>query len=270
MVTRTDLLRHLLGQRQLNDEVGGQAGLSGFQLKRKGLARLLDTQLPQKVKERLQQFSLVAEETGLRIYLVGGCVRDLLLRKENLDIDIVVVGDGIAFARAFAGKYACRVREHDKFATAVIVMEDGFKIDIASARLEYYDRPAALPRVEHASLRHDLYRRDFTINTLTISLNRDNYGQLLDFFGGQRDLKERSIRILHNLSFVEDPTRLFRAVRFERRLGFRIGRQTERLMHSAVRLNLVKKVGGARILQELRLILNEDEVVAASAATAGP
>ncbi len=263
VVTRTDLLRHLLGQRQLNDEVGGQAGLSGFQLKRKGLARLLDTQLPQKVKERLQQFSLVAEETGLRIYLVGGCVRDLLLRKENLDIDIVVVGDGIAFARAFAGKYACRVREHEKFATAVIVMEDGFKIDIASARLEYYDRPAALPRVEHASLRHDLYRRDFTINTLTISLNRDNYGQLLDFFGGQRDLKERSIRILHNLSFVEDPTRLFRAVRFEQRLGFRIGRQTERLMHSAVRLNLVKKVGGARILQELRLILNEDEVVAA-------
>ncbi len=263
VVTRTDLLRHLLGQRQLNDVVGGQPGLSGFQVKRKGLARLLETQLPQAVKERLQQFSQVAERAGVRIYLVGGCVRDLLLRKENLDIDIVVVGDGIAFARAFADKYDCRVREHDKFATAVIIMADGFKVDIASARLEYYDRPAALPRVEHASLRHDLYRRDFTINTLTISLNRDNYGQLLDFFGGQRDLKERSIRILHNLSFVEDPTRLFRAVRFEQRLGFRIGRQTERLMHSAVRLNLVRKVGGARILQELRLILNEDEVVAA-------
>jgi tRNA nucleotidyltransferase (CCA-adding enzyme) len=263
VVTRTDLLRHLLGQRQLGEDVGAQPGLSGFQVKRKNLARLLESQLPTRIKDLLLQFSHVAEEAKVRIYLVGGCVRDLLLRTENLDIDIVVVGDGIDFAQRFARTCRCRVREHDKFATAVIVFEDGFKVDIASARLEYYDRPAALPRVEHASLRHDLYRRDFSINTLTISLNRDNYGQLLDFFGGQRDLKERSIRILHNLSFVEDPTRLFRAVRFEQRLGFRIGRQTERLMHGAVRLNLVKKVGGARILHELRLILSEDKVSAA-------
>jgi tRNA nucleotidyltransferase (CCA-adding enzyme) len=263
VVTRTDLLRHLLGQRQIGEETGARPGLSGLQVKRKNLARLLESQLPGRVKGLLSSFSRVAEEAGVRIYLVGGCVRDLLLRMENLDLDIVVVGDGIDFARRFARSCDCRVREHDKFATAVIIFDDGFKIDIASARLEYYDRPAALPRVEHASLRHDLYRRDFTINTLTISLNRDNYGQLLDFFGSQRDLKERSIRVLHNLSFVEDPTRLFRAVRFEQRLGFRIGRQTERLMHSAVRLNLVGKVGGARILHELRLILSENEVVAA-------
>jgi tRNA nucleotidyltransferase (CCA-adding enzyme) len=263
VVTRTDLLRHLLGQRQLGEETGALPGLSGLQIKRKNLARLLESQLSKRLEELLLRFSRVAEEAGVRIYLVGGCVRDLLLRTENLDIDIVVVGDGINFARRFARSCDCRVREHDKFATAVIVFADGFKVDIASARLEYYERPAALPRVEHASLRHDLYRRDFTINTLTISLNRDNYGQLLDFFGGQRDLKERSIRILHNLSFVEDPTRLFRAVRFEQRLGFSIGRQTERLMHSAIRLNLVGKLGGARIFHELRLILGESEVVGA-------
>ncbi len=129
--------------------------------------------------------------------------------------------------------------------------------------MEYYDRPAALPNVEHASIRHDLYRRDFTINTLIISLNRDNYGQMLDFYGGQRDLKDKSIRVLHNLSFIEDPTRLFRAVRFEQRLGFRIGRQTERLMRSAVRLKMVKKVGGARIMNELEHILDEPRVISA-------
>ena len=262
VVTRTDLLRHLLGRQQLSEDSFNLPGVAGFQVKRKNLSRLLELQLPRRIRALLQQLSQVAADMGVRIYLVGGCVRDLLLRAENLDIDIVVVGDGIAFARHFAANCQCRVREHSKFGTAVIVLEDGFKVDIASARLEYYERPAALPRVEHASLRHDLYRRDFTINTLTISLNQDNYGQLLDFFGGQRDLKERSVRILHNLSFVEDPTRLFRAVRFEQRLGFRIGRQTERLMRTAVRLNLVRKVGGARILHELRLILSEDEIVA--------
>ncbi|MCW8858196.1 MAG: polya polymerase, partial [Deltaproteobacteria bacterium] len=235
----------------------------GLQLKRKNLQRLIETQLPSFIKALLRQLGAVADQENLRAFLVGGFVRDLLLRQENLDIDIVVEGDGIAFARAFAAVAQCRVREHEKFGTAVIVLPDGFKIDVASARLEYYASPAALPNVEHASIRHDLYRRDFTINTLTVSLNKDNYGQMLDFFGGQRDIKDKSIRVLHNLSFIEDPTRLFRAIRFEQRLGFRIGRQTERFMRSAVRMKLVKKVGGARIMNELEQILDEPQVVAA-------
>ena len=115
------------------------------------------------------------------MFLVGGCVRDLLLRQENLDIDVVVEGNGIGFARQFAATVDCRIREHEKFGTAVVIFPDGFKVDIASARLEYYDSPAALPHVEHASIRQDLYRRDFTINTLTIALNRENFGQMLDF-----------------------------------------------------------------------------------------
>lgn len=264
VVTRTDLLRYMLGERQPSEEgrfVG--PGRGRLRLKRKNLARLIDAQLPKFLRKLLRQLGAVADREAVRIYLVGGFVRDLLLRQENLDVDIVVEGDGIAFAEAFAGTTDCRVRSHAKFGTAVIILADGFKIDIASARLEYYDRPGALPRVEHASIRHDLYRRDFTINTLTISLNHDKFGQMLDFFGGQRDLKEKSVRILHNLSFIEDPTRLFRAVRFEQRLGFRIGQQTERLMRSAVRMNLVKKVGGARILSELQQMLDEPQVVSA-------
>ncbi|SEA65674.1 tRNA nucleotidyltransferase (CCA-adding enzyme) [Desulfuromusa kysingii] len=264
VITRTDLLRYMLGDRQLSTAATKDLpGRSGMQLKRKNLRQLISTHLPGSVKEILAEFGAVADQLGMQAYLVGGFVRDLLLRQQNLDVDIVVEGDGIAFAEAFAKTTTCRVRTHEKFGTAVIVFPDGFKIDIASARLEYYDKPAALPQVEHASIRHDLYRRDFTINTLTISLNPDHFGQMLDFFGGQRDLKDKAIRVLHNLSFIEDPTRLFRAVRFEQRLGFKIGKQTERLMRSAVQLRSVKQISGLRILHELKQILDESRVVAA-------
>ncbi|MEE4255193.1 MAG: CBS domain-containing protein [Desulfuromusa sp.] len=264
VVTRTDLLRYMLGDRQsFTDESQQLPERNGLQLKRKNLQRLLETQLPDSLISVLRQLGAVADQLGLPVFLVGGFVRDLLLRQPNLDIDIVVEGDGIVFAESFAKTTECRVRVHEKFGTAVIIFPDGFKVDIASARLEYYERPAALPRVEHASIRHDLYRRDFTINTLTISLNHDHFGQMLDFFGGQRDLKDQAIRALHNLSFIEDPTRLFRAVRFEQRLGFNIGRQTERLMRSAVQLKSVKKIAGLRILHELEQILDEPRVVAA-------
>jgi len=266
IVTRTDLLRHMLGDRQLSSEQSQNlVERRGLQVQRKNLRRLVDAHLSEQVRTLLQQLGVVADQLEEQIYLVGGFVRDLLLRSPNLDIDIVVEGDGIAFATAFSKTTCCRVRSHEKFGTAVIVFPDGFKVDVASARLEYYDRPAVLPQVEYASIRHDLYRRDFTINTLTIALNRDNFGQMLDFFGGRRDLKDKSIRVLHNLSFIEDPTRLFRAVRFEQRLGFSIGQQTERLMRSAVRLKSVKKVAGTRILRELELILDESRVVSALA-----
>jgi tRNA nucleotidyltransferase (CCA-adding enzyme) len=264
VVTRTDLLRYMLGDIQLFTDGSQQIPeRNGLQLKRKNLRRLIDTQLPETVIAVLHHLGSVADQLGLHVYLVGGFVRDLLLRQPNLDVDVVVEGDGILFAESFAKTTECRVRVHEKFGTAVIIFPDGFKVDIASARLEYYERPAALPRVEHASIRHDLYRRDFTINTLTIALNKDHFGQMLDFFGGQRDLKHKAIRALHNLSFIEDPTRLFRAVRFEQRLGFSIGRQTERLMRSAVQLKSVKKIAGLRILHELEQILDEPRVVAA-------
>jgi tRNA nucleotidyltransferase (CCA-adding enzyme) len=132
-------------------------------------------------------------------------------------------------------------------------------VDIATARFEYYQYPAALPIVEFGSLKMDLYRRDFTINTLAIALNPNSFGYLIDFFGGQRDLKDRVIRVLHNLSFVEDPTRILRAIRFEQRFGFRIGKQAAALVRNAVRMGLIQKLGGRRIFHELQLILMEDD-----------
>lgn len=155
---------------------------------------------------------------------MGGFVKDVFLYQENLDIDVVIEGDGIEFARALAASLGGRVRSHEEFRIAVVILSNGRKIDVATARLEYYKSPGAFPTVETGSIKLDLYRRDFTINTLAIKLNPGRFGTLIDFFGAQKDLKRKMIRVLHNLSFVEDPTRVFRAVRFEQRFGFRIGK----------------------------------------------
>jgi tRNA nucleotidyltransferase (CCA-adding enzyme) len=253
-VTRTDLLRHLVAGNRLAFR---PSSLGGLTVKKRDVARLMHEQLPARIFDMLKEMGSVGACLGMNVFAVGGFVRDLLLRKENLDIDIVAEGDGIAFAAEYARRYGCRVRTHKKFGTAVIVFPDGFKVDVASTRMEYYLEPGALPTVEHASIKLDLYRRDFTINTLAMSLNGPHHGKLLDFFGAQRDLKEKAIRVLHNLSFVEDPTRMFRAIRFEQRLGFHLGKHTEHLLRSAVRMGFLDKVGGARVFNELVIILKE-------------
>ena len=266
-VTRTDLLRHLASSVGTPPRSGerGLVSRGGRSYKAAQIQRLIRNRLPKRIQDLLTQLGLVGDELDVNVFVVGGFVRDLLLSKENLDLDIVVEGDGVAFAEAFARGNNCRVRAHRKFGTAVLIYPDGFKVDIASARMEYYLKPGALPDVEHASVKMDLSRRDFTINTLAISLNRSVYGELLDYYGGQRDIDDKAIRVLHNLSFVEDPTRIFRAVRFEQRLGFQIGKQTEHLLQSVVRLGLLEKVSGKRLFNELFLILNEHQPLPAIA-----
>ncbi len=256
-ITRTDLLRHMVSgavSRRLSD---APALGSSLGLKKRYIVRLLRTRLDQRIQDILDRFGQVAQDLGLDVFAVGGFVRDLLLNKQNLDVDIVVEGDGIAFAAEFARRFDCRIRTHRKFGTAVLIFPDQFKVDVASARTEYYLEPGALPTVEHAPIKLDLYRRDFTINTLAIALNGGHFGELYDFFGAQRDLQEKAIRVLHNLSFVEDPTRVFRAIRFEQRLGFRIGVHTEQLLRSAMRMGFLDKIGGHRVWNELVLIFKE-------------
>jgi tRNA nucleotidyltransferase (CCA-adding enzyme) len=180
-------------------------------------------------------------------------------------MDIVIEGDGIAFSKKYARISGARIHTHEKFGTAVIIFPDGFKIDVASARLEYYKFPAALPVVEMSSIKLDLYRRDFTINTLAIQLNPDRFGMLIDFFNAQKDIKEKSIRVLHNLSFVEDPTRVFRAIRFEQRFGFAISRLTAGLIQNAVSMDFFRELSGRRMFNELQLILQEENPAAAIA-----
>lgn len=257
-ITRTDLLRHLVSEQRALP-VQGAAVHGGALFKRRPIERLLRDRLPPRIVQLLEKIATVADRLQVGVYLVGGFTRDLLLRKQNLDIDLVVEGEGIAFAEALADTLSGRVRAHAKFGTAVVICPDHFKIDVASARMEYYLQPGALPSVEEASLKLDLYRRDFTINTLAIALNQGRFGELYDFFGGQLDLENRVIRILHNLSFIEDPTRVFRAIRFAQRLGFSIGPHTESLLRSAVRLGFVARISGPRLRNELIAILQEEE-----------
>jgi tRNA nucleotidyltransferase (CCA-adding enzyme) len=257
IVSRTDLL-HLLSAD--DDEAQWSQPV-----RTKNILSLLRERLPKNILEILKQVGAVAAELNYQAYVVGGFIRDLLLRHENLDIDIVIEGDAIIFARLYAARYGARFREFQKFKTAVLIFPDGFKIDVATARTEYYEAPGALPIVEYSSIKMDLYRRDFTINTLALKLNPGEFGTLLDFFGAQRDLKEGRISLLHNLSFVEDPTRVFRAVRFEQRFKFRISKLTANLINNAVRNNFFDRLSGARLFQELKLILQEENPIPAVA-----
>ena len=259
VITRRDLLNFLVTDRSNVPRALYDDPAQSHWSKRKNIVGIVKEQLPREAIRTLKEMGELAESLHFKAYAVGGFVRDLLLRHPNLDVDVVIEGDGIEFARAFAEEHTVRVRAHKKFNTAVLIFPDGKRVDIATARFEYYQYPAALPIVEFGSLKMDLYRRDFTINTLAIALNPNSFGYLIDFFGGQRDLKEKVIRVLHNLSFVEDPTRILRAIRFEQRFGFRIGKQAVALIRNAVRMGLIQKLGGRRIFHEIQLILREDD-----------
>jgi len=207
----------------------------------------------------LEDAGHLADHCEVPLFVVGGCVRDLLLGIENLDLDLVVEGDGIAFARKLGDMLHAKVKVHERFGTAILMLADGFKLDVATARTEYYEYPTALPTVEQGSIKKDLYRRDFTINALAVRLNGKGFGDVLDFYGGQRDLNDKVIRVLHGLSFVEDPTRVFRAIRFESRFGFHLGKDTAALIAGAVKMNLFQRLSGHRLLEELKLLLGERE-----------
>ncbi len=256
-ITRTDVLRDLGSQGLQYNGYAFDHVQRDETVRRKKVHQMMQERLPAAILNLLLELGKVAEEMRMNSFVVGGFVRDLLLRQENLDVDVVVEGDAVAFARSYVEKHGGRFRSHRKFQTAMLIFPDGFKVDVATARTEYYEHPAALPRVELSSIKLDLYRRDFTINTLAIRLNPPFFGELLDFFGGQRDIKERIVRVLHNLSFVEDPTRVLRAVRFEKRFGFRIGKHTLNLIQNALGLGILEKVEGRRLWHELQMILQE-------------
>lgn len=260
VITRTDLLHILVGGPVVPSFLYDSENASDF-TKKKNIASMLKERLPRRIISLLKEFGKTADLLEYNAYLVGGLVRDVFLKQENLDVDIVIEGDGIGFAQEYAAHHDVRVRSHKKFGTAVLIFPDGFKVDIATARMEYYETPAAPPTVETSSLRMDLYRRDFTINTLAIKLNRRDYGTLIDYFGGQKDLREKVVRVLHNLSFVEDPTRVFRAIRFEQRFGFSIGKLTLSLIKNAVEINCFRDLSGRRLYMEIRLLLMENNPI---------
>lgn len=259
VITKNDILKVL--QEQKYDKPSEHRDTDHAHIR--NVRRLMEERLPQPISALLHHIGQLGDESGYAVYVAGGFVRDLLLRaEENLDIDIVVEGDGIRFAKMLAQQHQAHAKFHRKFCTAVVVFPDGFKVDVATARTEHYEHPAAMPIIRMGSIRLDLYRRDFTINALAIKLNSKSFGQVYDYFGGQRDLKDKTISVLHSLSFVEDPTRVFRAVRFEQRFHFRIGNFTANLIRNAVKKEFIQKLSGKRIINELILLLKEPNPIA--------
>lgn len=258
VITRTDLLNILVLQTQHKSQEYPELLKEPGHARTRNITRFMKERLSHRIIDILKSIGRKAEENGFGAYIVGGFVRDLFLYRANEDLDIVIEGDGIFFAQEYAKTVKARIHAYEKFGTAVIIFPDGFKIDVASARMEYYKFPAALPTVEMSSIKLDLFRRDFTVNTLAIQLDPDKFGTLIDFFGAQKDLKEKAIRVLHNLSFVEDPTRVFRAIKFEQRFGFTIGKLTSGLIANAVKMDFFRRLSGRRVFSELRQILEEE------------
>lgn len=205
----------------------------------------------------LEAAGRLADEMGVPAFVVGGIVRDLLLGAGTFDLDLVVEGDGIAFARAFARDTGGQVTAHSRFGTATVVLDDGPKIDIATARKESYAQPAALPLVVPATIQDDLLRRDFTINALSVRLNAQRFGEVVDVCAGHGDIAAAHIRVLHGRSFLDDPTRIFRAIRFEQRLGFCMDRPTLALLREAVATGVIAYLSGRRLSEELKRMLSE-------------
>jgi tRNA nucleotidyltransferase (CCA-adding enzyme) len=264
IVTRTDLINTLSGQ-------GNQAG-------RLNLADKLETSLPPALLALLKVVAQAAFEHRVALYIVGGFVRDLLLDRPSLDLDLVVEGDAIRLGRALQSKFGGRLTSHGRFGTAkwhlgkirdqlvrklpqpetgpLIADDLPSTMDLISARTEFYTHPTALPTVEQGSIKLDLHRRDFTINTLALRLDGSHYGELFDYWGGLSDLNLGLVRVLHSISFVDDPTRMLRAVRYEQRYGFQIEERTLQLLSEA--RPLLERVSGERIRHELDHILEEE------------
>lgn len=270
IVTRTDVIKALPVGSRLPSRVN--------------LADRLEKILPTAQIILIKLVSQIALENRLALYIVGGFVRDLLLEKPSMDFDLVVEGDAIALAKDLRSRFGGRVTKHDRFRTAKWfidknhprfiqeyqqLLDNGESIsfleeipttlDFVTARTEFYTHPTALPMVEPSSIKLDLHRRDFTINTLAIRLDGSHYGELHDYWGGLSDLRRGLIRVLHSLSFIDDPTRILRAIRFEQRFHFRIEERTLQLIIDA--RNLLLKVSGDRIRHELDLIFVEDQVL---------
>jgi tRNA nucleotidyltransferase (CCA-adding enzyme) len=269
IVTRTDLLKHL----------GAHPGAST----RVNLAAQMDASIPAARLALLRTVAAEAREHKMAAYIVGGFVRDLILNRPGVDFDIVVEGDAIALSHLLEKRFGGRIQTHSRFGTARWSLENiradlayalsddlpeihpfqadelPTSLDLISARTEFYDYPTALPTVERSSIKLDLHRRDFTINTLALRLDGRHYGDLYDYWGGLHDLKQGLVRVLHSLSFVDDPTRQLRAVRFEQRFHFRIAERTLQLMDEG--RDLITRLSGDRLRHELNLILQEPSAI---------
>lgn len=253
IISRTDVLRHLYDTQRFHSQATAEPS-----------SELL-LRLPWRWLELLKRAGEIAKDCRVEVFAVGGFVRDLLLERLDQgywDLDLCVEGSVDEFLENLGESWKASLHRHPRFETATLILPDGQKVDVARARQESYVRPAALPEVQSSNLKQDLYRRDFTINALALRLTEGHFGQLVDFFGGQADLNNQVIRVLHNHSFIDDPTRILRAVRLEQRLGFHLSDGCEHLLRAAVRQGMLPLAGPDRVRDEIVLCLSEGEAVA--------
>jgi tRNA nucleotidyltransferase (CCA-adding enzyme) len=222
--------------------------------KRINLASIMERQLPAELVNFMWLAGEIAHSRGERVYLVGGVVRDLLLGQANFDLDLVVEGNAIELAQQLKKINQGKITTHPRFNTAKLQW-DNRSVDLATARSETYDKPGALPTVTPSSIDNDLSRRDFTINAMAIHLNPGFYGRLVDPHGGRNDLKHKIIRVLHEKSFTDDATRIWRALRYEQRLDFHLERKTLNLLQRDI--SMLDTISGDRIRYEIECILQE-------------
>jgi tRNA nucleotidyltransferase (CCA-adding enzyme) len=206
----------------------------------------------------VRSIGLLAQAQGVEAYLVGGPVRDLMLKQPNVDLDITVEGNGIRLAEGFALLHRdARLTRYPAFKTATVHLSDGCLVDFATARQEIYARKGAYPAVKPSGIKHDLLRRDFTINAMAIAINPDTWGKLIDPFGGRADLHSLSLRVLHEKSFLDDPTRILRAARFKARLGLRVDSATLKLLKFAIKIKVLDTIKPQRYLKDFNKIQKE-------------
>ncbi len=224
---------------------------------------LLET-LDRKSLSLVREIGVLADEAGMRAYLVGGPVRDLALKHPSLDLDVVIEGAGMRLATAFAAKHdGAKVTRYPAFQTATVTLSDGRLVDFATARKETYARPGAFPQVTAAKIKDDLFRRDFTVNAMAIALDPAREGELVDPFSGMKDLADKKVRILHNKSFTDDPTRILRAARFAARLKFDLEPKTLKTLHAAINAKALDSITPQRYLKEFKKIIKEPNSAAA-------
>jgi tRNA nucleotidyltransferase (CCA-adding enzyme) len=219
------------------------------------LSSIIEEQLPAAVMGFIRGAGELAEKEQQRLYLVGGVVRDLLLDRVNLDFDLVIEGDALGFAKKLAKANKATLKTHPRFGTATLNWRN-HNIDVVTARRETYARPGALPRVQPGPISDDLARRDFSINAMAIELNPKHFGELLDPHGGQSDLKARLVKVLNDQSFIDDATRIWRAIRYEQRLDFQINKHTLQLLKKG--LPMLDTISGTRLRHELERTFEEE------------
>ncbi|MFD2705075.1 CBS domain-containing protein [Salibacterium lacus] len=246
IVSRTDVIEQL---QQSTDEPH----------ERVNVKTQMETLLSPDVVQLLKMIGETAAAEKMNAFIIGGMVRDILLGQKGEDIDIVVEGDGISLAEKTAHRFEGTADVHETFGTATVTLPSGRRVDFTTSRTEYYETPAALPTVSRSNIKEDLYRRDFTMNAMAASLHPSHFGDLIDYFHGREDMKKKTLRVLHNLSFVEDPTRILRGIRFEQRFQFHMSKETTAFIHYSA--SAVSSLSRTRIIAEFQSLLKEADPV---------